>query len=102
LANVTEYLGSNGYKLTALADPNGTLVQPLQIGYLPTYYFLDQSGHIKKVTVGVLSSSELQSGLVGSNVIKTIFWPKHTFCTKSFNGTSGLCGFLVNFDGLAD
>jgi hypothetical protein len=65
LANVTEYLGSNGYKLTALADPNGTLVQPLQIGYLPTYYFLDQSGHIKKVTVGVLSSSELQSGLVG-------------------------------------
>ena len=65
LVNATQYLQTNGYKLTALVDPNGTLVRPLQIGYLPTYYFLNQSGYIKKVMVGVLSSSELQSGLVG-------------------------------------
>jgi hypothetical protein len=65
LASVSEYLGANGYNLTALADPDGTLVQPLEIGYLPTYYFLDQSGNIKKVTVGVLSSGELQTALVG-------------------------------------
>jgi len=65
LATVSEYLTTNGYNLTALADPSGTLVQPLQVGYLPTYYFLDQSGNIKKVTVGVLSGSELQTALVG-------------------------------------
>jgi hypothetical protein len=65
LDSVSQYLESNGYSLTALADPIGTLVQPLQVGYLPTYYFLDQSGNIKKVTVGVLSGSELQTALVG-------------------------------------
>ncbi len=65
LANITQYIKNNGYNLVALADPNGTLVQPLQIGYLPTYYFLNQNGYIKKVAVGVLSASELQSGLVG-------------------------------------
>jgi hypothetical protein len=65
LASTSVYLQTNGYNLTALADPGGTLVQPLQVGYLPTYYFLDQSGNIKKVMVGVLSKSELQSAVTG-------------------------------------
>jgi hypothetical protein len=64
LADTRIYLSTNGYPLTALADPKGTLVIPLQVGYLPTYYFVNQSGYIKKVMVGVLSKNEIQSALV--------------------------------------
>jgi hypothetical protein len=62
---VSTYLATGGYDLTAIIDPDGTLVQPLQIGSLPEHIFVDRTGRIKKVMVGVLSKEELLNQLGG-------------------------------------
>ncbi len=59
------YLSTGGYTLDGLADPDGVLVGPLELGTGPKHVFLDRSGHIKKVMVGVLSELDLKHELGG-------------------------------------
>jgi len=59
------YLSTGGYTLDGLADPDGVLVGPLDLGAGPKHVFLDRSGHIRKVIVGVLSELDLKNELGG-------------------------------------
>lgn len=62
---VSTYLATGGFNLTALADPDDTLVPALGVGLMPEHIFVDRTGHIKTVMVGVLSNNELLSELGG-------------------------------------
>lgn len=48
-----------GYNFPALTDQDGQLADKLNIGSLPTHYFLDRKGSIIKVMVGVLNDKQL-------------------------------------------
>jgi hypothetical protein len=56
---VKVYLATAGYHLDGLIDPDGLLVPELQIASVPQHIFMDRSGRIKKVMLGVLSKDEL-------------------------------------------
>lgn len=62
---VQVFLQTSGYHISALVDPHGSLVNSLMVGQLPSHYFLDRTGHIKRVVVGVLSKKEILTELVG-------------------------------------
>ncbi len=62
---VTTYLATAGYSLTGLIDPDGLLVPPLRVGSMPEHIFVDRSGRIKKVMVGVLSKDQILESLGG-------------------------------------
>jgi hypothetical protein len=47
------------YSLEFLVDPDGKLVEPLLLRFLPTHFFLDKDGKIKKVIFGTLSQEEI-------------------------------------------
>jgi len=64
-AYAKNYLATGGYTLDGLADPDGVLVGSLNFGAGPKHIFLDRSGHIKKVMVGVLSEADLKNELGG-------------------------------------
>jgi len=64
-ALVTIYLATGGYNLVATIDPDGQLVGPLQVAAVPEHLFVDRTGRIKKVMVGVLSEQDLLSQLGG-------------------------------------
>jgi len=64
-ALVSTYLATGGYNLTADIDSDGTLTAPLQESTVPQHIFVDRTGHIKKVMLGVLSSQELLNQLGG-------------------------------------
>lgn len=53
------YQAISGYSLPWLADPDSTTSDIFNITSLPTHYFVDREGKIKKVITGVLSKSEL-------------------------------------------
>jgi hypothetical protein len=53
------YLSTAGSGLTGLVDPDGTLVPSLQLSAVPQHIFVDRSGRIKKVMLGVLSKDQL-------------------------------------------
>ncbi len=53
-----------GYQVPVVADPQGTLVEPLEIKTLPTHFFLDRRGTVQKIVVGFLSADELLDNLV--------------------------------------
>ena len=59
------YLATAGYDLDGLADPDGVLVEPLHLGVGPEHIFLDRSGHVKKLMVGVLSEATILKELGG-------------------------------------
>lgn len=55
--NIFKKIG--GYKLPIVADPDGVLVMPLNLGSLPTHIFLDRKGIIKDIYVGFLDKKSL-------------------------------------------
>jgi len=62
-ARVRVYTDISGYKLNWLVDPDSTLTKSLNFTSLPTHYFVDRKGIIKKVVTGVLSKQEILDGL---------------------------------------
>lgn len=48
-----------GYKIPIIADPDGILVMPFNLGSLPTHIFVDRKGMIKNINVGFLDESNL-------------------------------------------
>ncbi len=65
LAKVEVYLKIAGYEMNILIDKDGTTVEKFNLQSLPTHYFINRKGVIKKVVVGVLSKQELLDNLVG-------------------------------------
>jgi peroxiredoxin len=64
-AKVNVFMKISGYNLNPVVDPDGTTVGPYQVQNLPTHYFLDRQGTIKKVVTGVLSKQQLLDILGG-------------------------------------
>ncbi len=62
---VAAWLQLSGAKLDGLADPDNTLSESLVAGFGPRHIFIDRSGHIKKVMVGVLSEQTILRELGG-------------------------------------
>jgi peroxiredoxin len=52
-----------GLKLTLAVDPDGVLVDRFGVQSLPTHYFLDRTGVVRKVEVGVLTEKQLLTDL---------------------------------------
>lgn len=53
-----------GYKVPIIADPDGILVEPLNIQSIPTHVFLNRRGTIQSVVSGVLSKEEILDRLI--------------------------------------
>jgi hypothetical protein len=62
---VTSYLTSAGYHLIALTDPDGILTKTLGVGPAPEHIFIDSTGKIKKIMIGVYTKDELLLQLGG-------------------------------------
>lgn len=63
--SVRSYLGTAGYDLNGLADPDGVLTEALGVGPGPKHLLIDRTGSIKKVMVGVLSEQRIKQELGG-------------------------------------
>jgi len=48
------------YSLNFFADPDGKLVEPLLLRFLPVHFFLDENGKIKEVLYGLSSLEQLE------------------------------------------
>ena len=59
------YVELANLKLTGLADTDNSLAESLQAGIGPRHLFVDRTGHIKKVMVGVLSEEQILQILGG-------------------------------------
>ncbi len=59
VARLRAYGAIDGSSLTWLADPNGTLAGTLQTGSMPTHYFIDRKGIIRREFSGILSSQQI-------------------------------------------
>ncbi|MDB5183131.1 MAG: hypothetical protein JWO47_915 [Candidatus Saccharibacteria bacterium] len=59
VSKMQAYQAISGHKLTWLADPDSTTSRDFNITNLPTHYFVNREGVIKKIVNGVLSKSEL-------------------------------------------
>lgn len=57
------YRAISGYNLTWLADPDSTTSTSFSVSSLPTHYFIDRNGTVKKIVIGVLSKPELLNDL---------------------------------------
>ncbi len=65
VAKLQAYSAISGYQLNWLADPDSTLTDVFKVQSMPTHYFLDRKGVVKKVVTGVLSKDELLNNLTG-------------------------------------
>jgi len=54
-ATVEIYRKRGGYTLEMFSDPDGKLVEPLRLRFLPVHFFLDEGGKISKIKYGILS-----------------------------------------------
>lgn len=63
---VRAYLQSSGIVADGLADPDSSIGDELKAGFGPKHIFIDRSGHIKKVMVGVLSEEQILRTLGGN------------------------------------
>ena len=59
VSKVSIFKKIGGYKLPIVADPDGILVMPLNLGSLPTHIFLDRKGIIKDIYIGFLDKKSL-------------------------------------------
>ena len=50
-----------GYSHTILADPEGSLIEPVNLQLLPAHIFLDGEGKIKHVKSGLLDDTEIRN-----------------------------------------
>jgi len=64
--SVKSYLQLSGSKLNGIVDPDNSLAESLRAGFGPKHLFIDRSGHIKKVMVGVLSEEQILQELGGN------------------------------------
>lgn len=62
-SNVEIFKKRGQYSLEFLVDPDGKLVEPLFLRFLPTHFFLDKDGKIKKIVFGTLSQEEILENL---------------------------------------
>lgn len=62
---VSAYIDMAGYQLAGLVDPDGIVAPKLLAGSQPMHLFIDRTGRIKKVALGVLSKSEILDILGG-------------------------------------
>ncbi|MBI5044635.1 MAG: redoxin domain-containing protein [Candidatus Levybacteria bacterium] len=60
-SKIALYKKRGGYSLPMYADPDGTLVTPLNLQSLPTHVFLDRKGIITGIKKGILSAQEITS-----------------------------------------
>lgn len=51
------------YKVKMLSDPDGKLVEPLFLRFLPVHFFLTNDGKIKSVAYGILGKDEIMERL---------------------------------------
>jgi hypothetical protein len=52
------------YSLPIYSDPDGLLVKPLNLSFLPTSVFVDEEGIVRKVKVGILTKKELLENVI--------------------------------------
>jgi hypothetical protein len=62
---VRGFLQQSGLTLDGLADPTNLAAEQVTAGFGPKHLFIDRSGHIKKVMVGVLSEEAILRELGG-------------------------------------
>ena len=53
-----------GYGLPLIVDEDGTVAAEYLVSNLPTHYFLDRRGVIKKIVTGVLGGEEIKDILI--------------------------------------
>jgi hypothetical protein len=63
-SGVAIYQKRGNYQLTMVADPDGLLIKPFNIQFLPTHIFVNRTGLVRKVEVGVLSADEITTNLL--------------------------------------
>lgn len=64
-SRINAYLSISGYDMYWLTDPSSSTNSSYPVNSLPTHYFIDRNGTIKKVVSGVLSQHQLLSDLEG-------------------------------------
>ena len=64
VSSVAIFRKRGGYTVPIVADPDGTLVEPLNIQSVPTHVFISRKGTIQSVVSGVLSKKEILNKLV--------------------------------------
>lgn len=64
VSSVAIFRKRGAYHVPIVADPDGTLVEPLNIVTIPSHIFLDRKGSIQSVVSGVLSKQEILDHLV--------------------------------------
>jgi hypothetical protein len=52
------------YSFPIYSDPDGLLVKPLDLSFLPTNVFVDRKGIVRKVKVGILTKDELLENMI--------------------------------------
>jgi peroxiredoxin len=62
--SVTVFRKRGGYSFPIYSDPDGLLVKPFNLSFLPTSIFINREGVVQKVKVGVLTSGELLENVV--------------------------------------
>lgn len=62
-SRITAYSGAAGYELNWLVDSQGSLSTTYCPCALPTHYFIDRSGYIRKITTGVLTREQITDTL---------------------------------------
>lgn len=61
LSKVSIFAKKGGYNTDFVVDADGTLVSEFNLNSLPTHFFLERNGKIKKIVTGVLNKDELQA-----------------------------------------
>jgi len=64
VSSVAIFRKRGGYSIPIIADPDGTLVDPLGIETVPTHIFVDRKGIIQDVRAGVFNKTELLDTIV--------------------------------------
>lgn len=59
LSRTVVYAKLSGYPAPMVVDSNNQLAQDMSVAMVPTHYFLDRHGLVKKIMVGVLSKEEI-------------------------------------------
>lgn len=62
-AAVTSYAEKLGFSFHQIADPKSALARQYQVVGIPTHFFIDATGQVSSVRVGVLSRAEMDAEL---------------------------------------
>jgi peroxiredoxin len=64
LSKLSIFQKRGGYDFTIVVDEDGELIEDYNLYSLPTHYFLDRNGVIKKIIIGVLDEKEIEDILI--------------------------------------